>query len=154
MTETRQQLEEERRDLSVKLGAVEADIASIKAEMAVRLQGIQTDAQKMRTRLGQIDTEISRREAADKLVPTVSDHALLRYIERAHGIDIEALRAKVLTPSVVTAIKAGASAVKSSVGTMVIKGTTVVTFLDVDMRQRKKVKKGRYHEAEDTDDVD
>jgi len=108
----------------------------------------------MRTRLGQIDAELARREAADKLVPSVSDHALLRYIERAHGIDIEALRDKVLTPNVITAIKTGASAVKSPIGTMVIKGNTVVTFLDADMRPRKKVQKGRYHEIEDVEDVD
>jgi len=44
VTETRKQLEEERRDLSVKLGAIEADIVAIKAEMAVKLQDVTADA--------------------------------------------------------------------------------------------------------------
>jgi hypothetical protein len=138
---SRTELHSERVELEGKLGAIEADIASIKAEMATRLSGVEGEAQRLRTRLGQINAEIMRREAMDAMVPTISDHALLRYIERICGVDIEAMKAELLTNAVVMAIKAGASAVKSPVGTMVIKGNTVVTFLDAEMRPKRKTPK-------------
>lgn len=43
--------------------------------------------------------------------PRVSDHALLRYLERVYGLDLNSLRREILTDPVRTAIKAGASAV-------------------------------------------
>lgn len=140
--ETRAELEIERADLTGKLGAITVDIASIKAEMAARLGGVEGDAQRIRSRLGQIDTELRRREANDAMVPTISDHALLRYIERIHGVDVEAMKSALLTETVVLAIKAGATAVKSPAGTMVIKGSTVVTFLDPEMRPKRKTQRG------------
>lgn len=142
MDGTRTELETERSDLSRKLGAITADISSIKAEMAARLGDIEAEAQRIRSRLGQIDTELRRREASDALVPTISDHALLRYIERTCGVNVEDLKAQLLTDAVVMAIKSGATAVKSPVGTMVIKGSTVVTFLDAEMRPKRKTKRG------------
>lgn len=145
---TRAQLLDERADLELKLGAIEADIAGVKAEMAARLGGIEGEAQRLRSRLGQINAEISAREANDAMVPTISDHALLRYIERVHGIDVDAMKNALLTETVVLAIKSGATAVKSPAGTMVIKGSTVVTFLDPDMRPKRKTKRGM-READD-----
>lgn len=46
-----------------------------------------------------------------KIVPHVSDHALLRFLERVKGVDLDAIRAEILSPLVKCAIKAGASAV-------------------------------------------
>lgn len=37
---------------------------------------------------------------------TVSEHALLRYIERVNGVDLNAIREKILTSSLVSSIKA------------------------------------------------
>lgn len=149
MEVSRTALEAERTDLTAKLGAITADIGSIKAEMAARLGGIEAEAQRVRSRLGQIDTELRKREAHDAMVPTISDHALLRYIERVCGVNVEDLKAELLTDAVVMAIKAGASAVKSPVGTMVIKGSTVVTFLDPEMRPKRKTKRGLREVNED-----
>jgi len=141
-TTPRNDLEAERDDLNGKLARIEADIASIKAEYSARLQGVQTDAQKLRTRLGQIDSEIARRIAMEAVVPTISDHALLRYMERVHGINVEALKADLLTDALVSAIKSGASGMQTPEGTFVIKGHSVVTFLGKDMRPKKKTKRG------------
>lgn len=152
--ETRAELEIERADLAGKLGTITADIASIKAEMAARLGGVEAEAQRIRSRLGQIDTELRRREANDALVPTISDHALLRYIERIHGVDVDAMKAALLTEAVVLAIKSGATAVKSPAGTMVIKGSTVVTFLDPDMRPKRKTQRGMRETIEDWSEID
>jgi hypothetical protein len=43
--------------------------------------------------------------------PTVSDHALLRYLQRVKGVDLDAIRAEILSPTMRAAIQAGASAV-------------------------------------------
>ncbi len=155
MAETRAELEIERADLAGKLGTIMADIEATKAEMAARLGGVEAEAQRIRSRLGQIDTELRRREAHDAMVPTISDHALLRYIERIHGVDVEAMKAALLTETVVLAIKSGATAVKSPAGTMVIKGSTVVTFLDPEMRPKRKTQRGMREVDDDwqADDV-
>ncbi len=47
-----------------------------------------------------------------KLKPTVSDHALIRYMERVLGFDIEKLREEILTPDIEAAINFGAAKVK------------------------------------------
>lgn len=146
---TRTELETERSDLTNKIGVIEATIGAIKAEMATRLGGVEVEAQRIRSRLGQITAELERRAANDAMVPTISDHALLRYIERVCGVNVEDLKAELLTDAVVLAIKSGASAVKSPVGTMVIKGSTVVTFLDAEMRPKRRTKRGMREVAED-----
>lgn len=154
MAETRAELEIERADLTGKLGVVTADIGSIKAEMAARLGSVEGEAQRIRSRLGQIETELRRREVHDAMVPTISDHAMLRYIERIRGIDVEAMKASLLTETVVLAIKSGATAVKSPAGTMVIKGSTVVTFLDPEMRPKRKTQRGMREVEEDWSEID
>lgn len=67
--------------------------------------------------------------------PRVSDHAVLRYLERASGMDFAAVRHKLLTPNVVAAMKAGARAVKVDGGRLIIKDDTVVTFAPKDPHQ-------------------
>ena len=152
MDGTRNELAREREDLVSKLSRAEADIEAIKSEMAVRLKDVQGDAERLRSRIANIDDELARREAADAVVPTVSDHALLRYIERVCGVDIDALKDELLTDAVVLAIKSGATGVKTPHGTMVIKGSTVVTFKTDDMDRKRRVQKSRrYHEATEDD---
>lgn len=153
---TRTDLVRQRDDALGKLSRVEAEIEGIKADLAARLNGVQGDAQRLRSTIGQLEGEIARREAMDRVVPTISDHALLRYIERLCVVDVEALKAEMLTPSVVAAIKAGATGVKMPLGTLVIKGSTVVTFLTADMRPKAKTKRGlarQYDEDIDDDKV-
>lgn len=43
--------------------------------------------------------------------PRVSDHALLRYMERVMGLDLDAVRDRILTPENRAAIAAGATAI-------------------------------------------
>lgn len=150
MDGTRNELTRDREVLVSKLSRAEADIEAIKSEMAVRLKNVQGEAEWLRSRIANIDAELARREAADAVVPTVSDHALLRYIERVCGVDIEALKDELLTDAVVLAIKSGATGVKTPHGTMVIKGSTVVTFKTDDMDRKRRVQKSRrYHESAD-----
>jgi hypothetical protein len=56
----------------------------------------------------------------------VSDHAVLRYLERAHGLDVEAVRAH-LAGHTINAQRLGASAVVIGKVKLVIDAGVVVT---------------------------
>jgi hypothetical protein len=133
--------------------AYHAEIEAIKAELRVRLEAVETKLQKVRSTIGAMEAELSRREAMDSIEPSVSDHAVLRYMERVHGIDVEQLRGLILTETVEKAIRAGASAVRVDGMTYVIKGATIVTVLGSEQRPKKKTKRGTVEtdcdEAED-----
>lgn len=148
---SRSELERDRGELTAQLSRVEASIENTKAELAARLKEDQSEAQRLRSRIGSIDAELQRREARDNIVPTISDHALLRYIERACGVDVETLKSELLTDAVVLAIKSGATGVRTPHGTMVIKGNTVVTFKSDDMDNRRRARVGRPRDEADED---
>lgn len=146
---TRTELIRMRDDAQDKLARVETEIEAIKSEMAARLSGVNTNAHQLRSTLGQVSAEIARREARDAMVPTISDHALLRYIERVHGIDTEAMKAALLTDALTGAIKSGASGMKTPEGIFVIVGSTVTTFLRPEMRPKRKTKRGIVDQGDD-----
>ena len=59
----------------------------------------------------------------------ISDHAVIRFLERHYGFDFEAERAKLDSPVVQKAGMFGNCTVKTSFGRLVIQDKTVVTFL-------------------------
>lgn len=61
--------------------------------------------------------------------PAVSDHALIRYLERVHGIDMDACRDAILTPDAVSAIKAGAHTIKVNGIKFAVRNGVVTTVL-------------------------
>lgn len=150
---TRTELIALRSDTQDKLSRVEASIEAIKADLSAQLVGVSTEAQQLRSTLGRVTAEIQRREANDAIIPTISDHALLRYIERVHGVDVDALKAELLTPSLTNAIKSGATGMKTPAGTFVIVGSTVTTFLSQDMRPKRKTKRGLVDAEHDWSDM-
>ncbi len=60
----------------------------------------------------------------------VSDHALVRYLERRYKLHTDELRAEILTPDRVAAIKAGASRISCKGFDFVVKNGVVVTVID------------------------
>jgi len=60
----------------------------------------------------------------------VSDHAVLRYIERVLKFDIDAVRRQILTPERIGYIKAGACRINVDGTTFVVRDKTIVTTLD------------------------
>lgn len=72
-----------------------------------------------------------RRES--KSVPTgrvvVSDHALVRWLERGHGIEMEAFR-EMLAGKVANAVAAGASSVKIDGLCFILRRGVLVTVMD------------------------
>lgn len=69
----------------------------------------------------------------------VSDHAVLRYLERVEGVDIEAIRRKLTVEGIDTAARIGCNLVKLGDGTRLrLVGDTAVTCLG----KRKKKRHG------------
>ncbi|ANI79020.1 hypothetical protein [Sphingobium sp. EP60837] len=65
----------------------------------------------------------------------VSDHALVRYIERVHGYDLTPIREMMLTNAVRTAAQMGCRSVKLGCGARVmLRGHTIITVLAKGMR--------------------
>ena len=60
----------------------------------------------------------------------ISDHAILRYLERVKGVDIEAIRAEMVTPALAKADEFGCPVLIGSHGErLVIRSGVVVTVL-------------------------
>ena len=65
----------------------------------------------------------------------VSDHALVRYIERVHGYDLTPIREMLLTDAVRTAARMGCRTVKLGCGARVkLRGHTIITVLAKGMK--------------------
>lgn len=69
----------------------------------------------------------------------ISDHAVLRYLERVRGIDVEAVRAEMMSPAIDTAIAFGCDAVVTGNGArLLIADDTVVTVLPKRVGKRPR----------------
>ena len=79
------------------------------------------------SRLEKERTELTEKLNEDKKTPGVSDHALLRYIERKYQVDMQTLRDEILTPDRMTAIKLGANSIKVEGLTFTISNGCVTT---------------------------
>lgn len=90
-----------------------------------------------RNEVSALSREIEKR-TAPKPEPTVTDHALLRYIERVCEIDVESLRRQILTPTVKQAIQSGATAVKTAEFLAVVKGHAITTITTPEIHPERK----------------
>ncbi len=62
--------------------------------------------------------------------PIVTDHALIRYIERVQGIDLTYVRTALSSPAIQYAIRMGCTSVKLGCGARVkLRGNTITTVL-------------------------
>jgi hypothetical protein len=67
---------------------------------------------------------------ADDYKPTVTDHAVIRYIERKMGLDIDGLRTEILGGRAQTVNAMRRGSIKTEAGyTLVIENRRVVTVL-------------------------
>ena len=61
--------------------------------------------------------------------PIISEHALLRYLERVKGVDMEELKNEILDNNTVSQIKfAGSCSIKKENYTLVVKNNTILTI--------------------------
>lgn len=98
------------------------------AETASELRAQTSRNDKERARLQAERVAIETRIAASRDSITVSDHAVIRYLERRYGFDFENVRNEILSPAVRSAVNLGAAGVKIDGGTFKIAGKTITTF--------------------------
>ncbi|WP_349295258.1 hypothetical protein ABEB22_18420 (plasmid) [Thioclava sp. 'Guangxiensis'] len=67
---------------------------------------------------------------ADHLAPYVTDHALVRYMERVMGLDLAAVRAEI-EARVAMAVSLGATATRQDGFRFVLDGPRVITIMTV-----------------------
>lgn len=79
--------------------------------------------------------------AAPALEIIVTDHALIRYLERAHGLDVLHFR-KHIAALATNGVKAGASGVTVEGVKLVLQGNTVTTVLHREWHSRDLRRKG------------
>ena len=110
-------------------------------QMEDELQVVSKDADRLREEVRTAQKALSRAEnrraelvmmLAPKMtgIVRVSDHALIRYLERKFNMDIESIRAEILTPDRIATIKAGAKQIAANGIKFVVKDQTVTTVTD------------------------
>lgn len=109
------------------------------AEIQDALTLLNAKARPFRESLSSIDREMNEHRAELEALkgqieqlrakPRVSDHAVIRYLERKYGFSFEAVREGLLTPAVLAAMDMGAEGVKVDGGSLKIRGRTVTTFI-------------------------
>lgn len=109
--------------------------------MQARLRELQQElipASKVAVKKGQSDLSAYEKESLNIIQylspkpcaePTVSDHAVLRYMERAMGFDIVAIRRSILTPERVAAIKSGATTIKADNCSFKVQSNVITTII-------------------------
>lgn len=69
----------------------------------------------------------------------VTDHAVLRYLERHHGIDVEAIRARLNVPGIDIAAAFGCATVKLGDGSRLkLRGDTACTCFEGRKRKGRR----------------
>lgn len=109
------------------------------AEVMDRLAELTDEVVTLRAQIGRNDKERARltaeRTSLEQLIAArrdkviVSDHAVIRYLERRHGFDFEDVRDEIVTPALIAAVNVGAAGIKVDGGTFKIRGRTVVTYV-------------------------
>lgn len=104
-------------------------LAAQHKEMLREIAVAQKQAAAVAKELAELEAEIETLESAAE-EPLVSEHAMLRYIERVMGVDLDEVRAAILDPRTAEAIKALGSGVYPGEGFRLrVRGKTIVTVL-------------------------
>lgn len=91
------------------LKQLESRRAILQGELAGKRQAVadmQRDIHATTERLRMVDAEIARLQAETPAGPIVSEHALLRYLARVQGVDLDAVRSAILANGVAEQINA------------------------------------------------
>lgn len=113
-----------------------------------QISGIERSLADLRATFGQVRSELAKR-LRPAPEPRCSEHALLRFIERVHGVDVDAVRASIMTPGIVAALKGGVTAITVQGVKMLCKEGVIVTVVTNEMKNDGKAKRQRPYEDED-----
>lgn len=104
---------------------------------------LQEEQTRVLSRIGELDTQLSDlrnrltgiRSSLEKRLrpapePRVSDHALMRYLERVYDLDFEAMRNEILSDKAKEALKMGATAYTHNGVKFIAKDGVLVTVVN------------------------
>lgn len=114
------------------------DLREIRDDLEARIEALRQDRKPIQEQLSNMDRQLAKlnaelAETRQKLKvltesPAVSDHAVIRYLERKYGFSFEDIRKEMLPDPVVSAMRAGVPSIKALGGTLKISGMKVVTY--------------------------
>ena len=102
-------------------------------DLDARLAGLRAKIKPLQQEVSRIELErqelLRAIEAALK-EPRVSDHAVIRYLERKYGFSFDAVRAEILTADRIAAINAGAKSIKHEGVSFLVRDKTITTVIE------------------------
>lgn len=116
--------------LQVELRYARSELAEAREKKRVAddaFAGLSLRAKNLEDRIKQLEL--------DSTTPTISEHALLRYLERVKGVDLDAVRVEMLKPSTIKTIdfvRTGRVPVQGEEYSYVVKNRTVCTVTTKD----------------------
>ena len=125
-------------DLRSKVEAIHGRISEHQREMTA-LQG---EVAQMEATRRSLLAEVERRSRPAEDI-RITDHALLRYVERVFGIDVDAVRREILTDGVARCIELGASTITVKGIQFRVRDRSIVTVIGSDQKTHRK--KSRAH---------
>lgn len=126
--------------LKLKIETIHGRISEYQREMTA-LQGEVAQMEAMRRTLL---AEVERRSRPAEGV-RITDHALLRYVERVFKIDVDALRRQILTDGVAKGIELGASTITVNGIQFRVKDRSIVTVIGSEQKTHRKKSKAHHH---------
>lgn len=126
----------ELKHLATRREQVERRLKALREELSVLDQKIHTETRE----LSAIDAQVEQLKKKNKAV-VVTEHAILRYLERVKGVDIEAAKREMLPPEVSNQIRALGNG-EYPVGThsVKVKDNVVITILTKEEKPQPKPK--------------
>lgn len=107
---------------------------------SVRLRSLveQVEGQVLEIRAQQaaVRVELNKRAQNRSGEPKLSDHALLRYMERIYKVDLDDLRQRILTDNIKSAIKMGATTVTIDGVRFRVAGSVITTVFEKPEQKR------------------
>jgi len=107
------------------------------ARLAKDITALELQLGQARATFQTLNAEIARRKRPAP-EPRLSDHALLRYLERIKGVDVEGARREIMTPGIVAAVKAMATSVIVNGARFLVKEGAIVTIMDVEKKPKMR----------------
>ncbi|WP_262272827.1 hypothetical protein [Microvirga yunnanensis] len=126
-------------NLKSKIETIHGRISDHQREMTA-LQG---EVAQMEATRRSLLTEVERRSRPTEDV-RITDHALLRYVERVFKIDVDAVRRQILTDGVAKGIEHGASTITVNGIQFRVKDRSIVTVIRSDQKTHRKKSKAHH----------
>lgn len=116
------------------LKQLQTQLTKAKAESTVKAEGLkraQSENDRAKSYVQSLEKKLAEAVLANQ-DPVVSEHALLRFIERIYGVDLDEVRNKILTPTTIKALKvmgSGSFPLEAG-GRAVVRGNTIISITD------------------------